>query len=146
MTDKDFKLQKKRIKKLIDEWVTPLGLRWWHLDFLYRDYSKQRDDRDITLFDVSVLWEYKQATISCYLPDLVDIKDSDLENHFVHEMCHILVAEMQAPTTPEYIKHVERVVTTMAEAFVWTKRHGYEIAKREFAPKKRKKSHGLRKK
>lgn len=133
MKDADFDKQKNRIRKLADEWVTPIGLGWWTIDLAYSEASKpsKKNDGAFCAADCKADWEYRQATITFYMPDIADMSDETLEYCFVHELCHIFVNEMRMWGTETIesekyghcIRHEERVVTDLARGFIYLRDH-----------------------
>lgn len=141
MNDKEFKEQKRRLLKLVDRWITPLGLRWWKVDIVYSRESlsteRHKEDGHICQATTQVDWEYINATITFDIQAISLLKDEELESIFVHECCHILVHEMRMWALPEMsqgkldeaMKHEERVVTQLAKAFLWTREAGVKEGK-----------------
>lgn len=122
MKDEDFNRQLDRIRPLADKWITPLGLKWWRkIDIHYSDTPKENSPDCVA--DTHVLWEYMEATITFYLLKVETISDADLEYSFVHECMHILVQEMrwQDAAKADNIHHEERVCTSLARGFLWTR-------------------------
>lgn len=126
--DADFERDRKRLLKLADKWIGPLGLRWWKIDMLYakrpiRQQSADEERRELhTLAKTDVQWEYGTATIEWDMVEVSATDDEELEYAFVHECCHVLVNEMRACSpsdAPFDIRHEERVVTNLAKAFIW---------------------------
>ncbi len=104
----------KRITRLTAEWKKKLGLGDWTL---HVSFEGSRGD----MARACVLerhWEYRFAVIEFYTDTCKN--DDDLETHVVHELLHCVLAEMECKRR----KHEERVVTTLAEAFI-------ELKKRE---------------
>jgi hypothetical protein len=101
-----------RIERLIDKWATRLGLRWWHrIEFAYPAFKKSAS----TAMRTTVRWEYLRAEIEVNLRVCALLSDGDLEHIFLHEMAHILVAEMRDGDQ----KNEERTCTRLAQAFMW---------------------------
>jgi hypothetical protein len=126
VTDAEFEVQKERIEKLIDKWVTPLGLRWWHIDFVYCMGLPNSDEKEaFTVFEVTSRWYYMESEIRVNMLRLPGIKDDNLEDAFVHELSHILVNETRADGK-DWLKHEERVCTALAKAFIWTRSAGQD--------------------
>jgi hypothetical protein len=123
MKAKQFKAQKRRVKTLIDKWLRPLGLLWWRTEIAYHDKaakSKCLPDHEL-LFSTDAQWQYRQAWIDAYLPRVAEQSDEDLEYQVVHELCHILVAELQTCPDADKQAHTEHVVTALAHAFLWVR-------------------------
>jgi hypothetical protein len=138
MNDKDYAAQKARLKKLIDKWVKPIGLGWWNVQFAY-----SREPLDLgphiantgteqCVAKTHAHWQYLDALIEWNMQRIEEMDDEDLERAFVHELCHVFVnemrmwgnAEMETEKADEAIRHEERVVTQLTNAFLWTRRAG----------------------
>ena len=119
MKTKGFKRQRRRVRRLADRWVKPLGLSWWRVDHLYYDRRKRfKTKRGEVLFYVRADWRYAQAAIDVNLPLVAQMSDEELEEYYVHELSHIFLSEMR-PAKGDGDDHEERVATTLAKAFVW---------------------------
>lgn len=139
MTDKEYRRQKARIGALAKKWLRPLGLRCWKVQIVYeREGLKQPVDESRSLIArTTVDWHYFLATITFDMKEIIDAPDNELESHFVHECCHILINEMRmwagTEMSPdkheEAMKHEERVTTVLASAFLWTREAGRDEAK-----------------
>lgn len=128
MTDQEYRKQKKRVRKLIEKWHAALGLRWWRID--YNFYRECLPDHPEAVALCTVHWEYKEADIDFCLPKCAELADDRLEYMYVHECCHVLVAEMREwagdgdRSCPVRQRHEERVVTDLASAFLWVRLAG----------------------
>lgn len=137
MTDKQYKEQKARMKKLINKWVAPLGLNWWKLQYewirsdhdggetTYMPFTG-KDQKFTCIMSVVTDYYYKTATIQFYLLTLMDYSDEELERHFVHECMHIHLKAMQ---TKQKAAEEELVATSLADAFIWVRDAGSKDAK-----------------
>lgn len=120
MTRHDHHKQRKRIAKLLDAWTYRLGLRWWHITASYHGRKRFHRGRLTEAFAVVTAdWRYLSAHIEVNLPLARDLTDAELERCVVHELCHILVNEMRP--APRCTDGEERVCTTLAAAFLWTR-------------------------
>ena len=124
MDDAEFQVQKTRVLALIEKWVKPIGLGWWHITFKYvRDsFLVSPEDHEANwqcVMKCNAKWQYLDAAISISMPAIVDLDDDDLEKYFIHELCHIPVNELRQVNEDDCLMHEERVVTTLANAFVW---------------------------
>lgn len=130
MTDAQFKAQRRRLKALIKRWHHRLGLAWWRVHYVYhRDSSEFASSDDGLVHNAAAAttladWRYLEATISFNMQELAELDDEALEFVFVHELMHVLVAEMRADhegkRRHEHVDHEERVCTTLARAFITT--------------------------
>lgn len=134
MTDREYEFEKKRIRKLIKKWVKPIGLDWWTINFVFERQEKNPYEKfDYSPKDINGIWAcamdtradpyYLTATITCYLPILKNIDDSDLEEYFLHELMHVFLRPMHNKQTA---KEEELVATKLAQAFVWSKKVKHE--------------------
>jgi len=134
VTDKEYREQKRRLKKLADRWLKPLGLLWWKVQIVYDcDGLQQPEDKSRSLIGVTTVdWHYLLATITFDMREIARQSDDDLEMQFVHECCHILINEMRMwageemsrDKLEEVMKHEERTATMLAKAFIWTRQAG----------------------
>lgn len=136
MTDKQFKRLRDRIKRIALPWIETLGLKWWNIELEYSRDGKDmlsRQEESGAVWDcmatASAKWEYLSATVRFNMPTLMDCSDESLEKTILHELCHILVREMRE-WSPEDVSQErivmgrraeERVVCTLARAFLWTR-------------------------
>lgn len=127
MNDTEYEALKGRIEKLRDYWEPRLGLRWWTITFGYvRDASEFRVDdepRPEAAGSCAADWRYLHAYIEFNMHKIFmqEMTDEELENVVVHELCHVLVNETRGPDLKAYMGHEERVTTTLAKAFIWTR-------------------------
>ncbi len=176
LTDAEFLKEKRRMDKLRSKWMPILGLTeaaCWDITLIYHRASPISEERGGEHIQVnsaagygwscfgkaSVLWQYKRATLRFDLRDMQGHSDDFAENVFVHECCHVLVAEMRewclnesmdSDLSAGCLKHEEHVVTNMASAFI--RAHGagsksgyaeaYKSAVRKPAKKKKKVGRG----
>ena len=126
MNDAEFKAQKKRLQALRNRWHNCLGLRWWTVTHNYeRDTLVVNGEMSATTAaSCTADWRYLQATVSWNLALVADQTDAGLERIFVHEMMHILLDEMRHFHEEGGMNHEERVATTLAQAFLWTRETG----------------------
>ena len=120
LNDKDWDKQKKRVKKVVDKWLKPIGLGWW---IVHLKYDTENKDCDEEVANCRVNWPYKEATITFNLSVIENLDDERLNYTVLHEFMHIFVREMRDMGTHEEfsdaIKHEERVCTDLANAMMW---------------------------
>jgi hypothetical protein len=128
MKRKAFETHRDRCRALFDAWMTRLGLKWYAVEVRY--YDKRKAYRAATgaspngAMIVTTDWKYMRATVSVCVPAVRGLDDDELERAVVHELCHVLVAEMRGvdePRTAEQMAHEERVVSMLTKAFMWVK-------------------------
>lgn len=129
MTDKEYYKQKKRIQDLVDKWIGPSGFKWWQINL---EYSRQFDSDDheqhaySTTATTHVRWPYHKADITFYMPVVAETDDNELENVFVHELAHLLIAPVIDEDTDQE-KH-EYATECIAKALIWTKGEIYDVS------------------
>lgn len=119
---KDYKC-KDSVLSAFDWWIQHLGLRNWDINIILQDTIESPDGESIAVGVSSVLWEYLSATIMCNMSELEECSQEEIEEHIVHELCHILTSEMLEEGENK-TKHVERVVVYLTRAFMWIKNSG----------------------
>lgn len=129
MTDKQYKKTKKRVNKALDWWIGELGLKWWD-EIIVRFHRDVTDAPDpLAVGHVTFTWCYQQATINFYLPNLVNKSDRELEKIVVHELVHILTAELLIFNSDD-TNHKEHGTTVVTKAFLWVRDQALRDAKR----------------
>lgn len=133
MTDAEYKTQCRRIDKLAKKWIGPMGLAFWDIDVIcQREEFPVHNDGTQALATSAARWQYLHGTITFSAPGNETRSDDQLENTFVHELCHVLVNEMRMWATEEMaadkndegMHHEERVVSQMTAAFLGTRAAG----------------------
>lgn len=114
MKKKDFKRQHARIGKMVDKWLTALGLKWWRVEVNYHDGGDSR-----VAMECWAQWQYLSARIDIYVPVVAELDDDALERTFVHECIHVLINEMREPDDDG--KHEDRVCETLTKAIFWVR-------------------------
>jgi len=124
MTDAEFEEAKARLLPYIERWIKPLGLNWWHIEFVYvRDEFAVADKpAPRTLASCKANWRYLTATIEWNMARVAEEDDDDLERAFVHELCHVLINEMREHDD-DWLDHEERVASTLTMAFIWLREY-----------------------
>lgn len=134
VTDQEFESIRSRIKAAVEKWLPAMGLKWWHeiiITYERDRFSQERNGHppDCAAF-TRVSWEYLDAIVTfsvacCWSKEYTD---QEIDYLVRHELCHLLVNEMRMYGPPnhrdeqaadEAIKHEERVVTQIAQAFGW---------------------------
>ena len=135
MTDKQFREIKAGIQVHFDRWAARFGLSTWNLKALYeRDGDvftpawQEGMVRKETLANTVTNWPYMQATITFNCKALSDLSHADVEEAVIHELAHVLVAELR-DVSDDFLKHEERAVTMLARAFLTTRNDALQEAK-----------------
>lgn len=123
MSDKEFSKQKKRVQKYIDKWFETMGLGWFKVKF---EWSREPDGE--VAGRTWSMWQYKQATITWFLPHLAECDDETIESTVVHEFCHILLsglAQNQDNLNDELTNQINEYTTEIvARAMMWAREAG----------------------
>lgn len=118
---------KKNIRRIVKKWYEPLGLEWWTVDinYIYESPTSSAHPGAGVGASSRPQWEYKQASINFYLPELLGMNLESLENLIVHELVHTHLSIMQADMKPsqhdDYQKLVELTTTLITEALLWVR-------------------------
>lgn len=134
MNDKDYKLQKTRVKKIFDAWRKRMGMGWFHFEVEY--YRVYDEDNRSTLGKAFYSnWMYRQFEIHFYLPATQDTTDdSEIEDMIVHELVHCITAPLACnmsgtDTNDEYRRNlIEQTTDIITKGFVWVFEAGQENA------------------
>lgn len=119
MTDREFRLHRRRVLALANRWIRPLGLGWWRFDF---EWHRSGFDGH-TLMRCASSWRYMEAHIDVDLAQVAQLADDDrLEEVVVHELLHPILSEMGSGD--EATMHEERVASTLQRAFIATRTMG----------------------
>ena len=120
MKKREFKKLRRRIERTAARWKPLIALPWrFTLVFLKKPNKLTKGhDNWVCYAATAVNWEYLDATIYFNMRQARRLTKEELEETIVHEMTHAIVNEMRE----EGLKHEERVVTTIAWAFLKLKR------------------------
>jgi hypothetical protein len=130
LTDEEFAVVKERYVGLIRIWKDRLWLNSWAItpDFERSGWAGAFGDGEFSRAECTQKWEYLDATIRVNCPAVVDLAPAALEEHVVHELLHVALAEMDAAAPPAChvckntiardIRHEERTVVVLARAFI----------------------------
>lgn len=94
--DATFKAQQKRVKKGIRDWKPHLIDNYEIISFFHRGEYKDREG-DVFLDAVASVKpdaRYIRAVIDWNLGQVAKLSDDELQSVVVHELCHILLAEL----------------------------------------------------
>lgn len=128
MTDKEFRRVEKLINRLMNKWKGTLGFNRWKIRVtVYQDYNE--DNRDCAA-KCNAMWEYQDVWLRFYAMRMVDMSDKEIEEIFVHEMCHALVNQMRE-WSADKMYHEEHVVTMLTQALMWTRYDGLQEGRRQ---------------
>jgi hypothetical protein len=103
--------QMARALRLIDKWQPLLGLADW--DICLKPWVPDDDDDTfIRAMSCRVNWEYMDAVLYLNIKYAEQAEDALLEESIIHELYHVIVAEMAGAEC----HHEERVVTMLTKA------------------------------
>ena len=114
----------KLIRKIFKWWATYLGVMRYEFDLLYCSSSEWDQGKDCIAY-INTDWKYQEASIYFNMQKMRERSAEQIEYTIVHELCHLLVNEMQ---NYKRVDHEERVVTDLAKAFIWVRDQAKEEA------------------
>ena len=114
MDDATFEAQKRRISCLADKWRDLLWLSHWRVIDHWERVCHKADTEDVRkTAETCTQWEYMRADVTWYLPVVAMLPDEEVEELVIHELLHMVVAEM---AKGKHDQHEERVVTHLSRA------------------------------
>lgn len=111
--------QQGRLEPVLERWRGIMGLADWRLNFAFYDGSYISFDGTASgeaIATCSPQWQYQRASIAFNLEEVERLDDGSLEAVVVHELVHVLVAEMGDPDL--VTAHEERSVTMIERALL----------------------------
>lgn len=127
MKDKDYEVQRKRVLGYWDKWYKILAMHHYRID---RNWARERDeDVPHTLGSTTSNWQYQTASITFFLPEVMDNDDSMLEEAVVHEFVHVLISPLHDFRDDQARMLTEHTVTTLARSLVWSHEAGEKVKK-----------------
>lgn len=143
MDDAEFLALKDEILKHAEWWIEWLGLSHWEWVLRYeRERCNDDDQNTRTNADVHAEADRMMFTIRFFMPSIADTladlgktpeqRDRQLERIIVHELCHVLIAELRPAGFDcerpwgEWIFHEERAVAQLTLAFMWIADNGQD--------------------
>ncbi len=123
MTDKEYRHEKKRVKKYIDKWFKTMGLGWYRVDMVWNRARDESNPR--TAARTTTQWQYRSATVEWYLPSIADDDDDYLEGIVVHEFTHILLAPLLLVDREDDLPLQHEYATdSVAQVIGWARKAG----------------------
>lgn len=140
-TKKETARLKALIQKELIKWKPLMGLAPWRVNTFYyrankdapkahRQTKKQRGAR----MWMDVDYEYLRAGMNVMLPACIGVDKDELRENVRHELAHAVVNEMRqwrAGPVVHCMEHEERVVSTLAPAFLWTYNAGWNAGRKD---------------
>lgn len=133
MTDKEYKAFVRKLKSLKKKWIKILGLEDWDIEVLA---VRGRSDNDERLAECNCKWEYRDVSMRFFTDIMDGVSDEEFEQCFVHECCHILLAEtrewapikMESDVLDKAMKHEERAAVMIERALLAAYKAGMETS------------------
>ena len=94
-----------------------MGLGLWKIEVEYLSAIENELPNCATVAQCTPIWQYMTATVEINMKEFCLLTEEEQERVLIHELCHVLVAEMREEDQDR--KHEERVVTTLTDAFIW---------------------------
>jgi len=108
---------RKFIRATMKQLKVKMGLWQWTINIEYLSMIDNELPNCATVAQCTPIWQYLTATIEINMKEFCLLTEGEQERILIHELCHILVAEMREEDQDR--KHEERVVTTLTDAFIW---------------------------
>lgn len=125
MTDKEYREQKKRVKKYFDKWAHTVGLGWYRSHF---DWDRAlSEDQPSEVMRTEVSWNYREVTFTIRLPACANLDDDHLEHVVVHELSHALTGALMSHmdlSDPAVNQIMEYGTESVAMALEWAREAG----------------------
>ena len=116
MTAARYREIKRRVEELTTHWEGRLGIeRFAKVRHVFVEDHHEDPDQ---VADTEILWQYRSAKITFYLPPLSTLQDDTLEESVVHEYVHILVAAMEQHVGNGCEEQVEYAVENVTQALL----------------------------
>lgn len=122
MKDAEFTALNKKINGLVNTWIEPMGIGHWRSVVAVNRESTGREDigpNFVEVAHIDVQWPYMRFMITVNGPHAFEMSDRELEQAIVHELSHVLTAELVTEDTPDSAR--ERVTQMVAFALCWTR-------------------------
>ena len=131
MNDKEYAKQKKRVEKYINKWHRVMGLGWFCIEYIWD--REHKEDSPNTAALTNSAWQYKDASITWFLPQIQALADDRLENIVVHEFCHVLLSGLAQwiEDNPQADQLNEYTTELVANAMIWSREAGEEKNERQ---------------
>jgi len=133
MNDQEFADLSAGVQVHVDRWVHRFGLDTWKLHVSYErdgdEFSPSRRDGPVRSFvsaHTVTNWKYMEATLTFNCKALSDQSHEEVEAVVVHELTHILIAELREEVD-DWLAHEERTVTMLTRAFLTTRNEALEV-------------------
>ena len=112
---------KESIINLVTKWKDLLGLYNWVIDIMWDDDVDAGTHLHSlgwqALFEMVASWPYMLASLHVNCKYLCELDDERLEELIIHELMHLILAELREAKSNDLHLHEERVVTMLSRAF-----------------------------
>lgn len=128
MTDKEYKLQKARVNKLLNKWYPMMGVNSWRITYQWSQSPCQ--DAPTTVGETNSLWQYKKATITWFLPAMVDIDDDHLQDCVIHELLHLVIDPLYDAVDGSN-EHIYKLNELVTQSLTYVVQNAYLAGKKQ---------------
>jgi hypothetical protein len=118
VNDADYEVQRTRVRAVFDRWIPLLRLQGWRFMFEWeRGGGPEGAAASECVMECYADWRYLHVKFVAYLGTIAEEEDGILEEHVVHELCHVHLHELRE-NDDAHNDHEERVATQLARAFL----------------------------
>ena len=121
MNDADFAEINRKVNHLHDTWRSVIGIAEWRGQLaVERETSGKEIHGDfVESMHVQVEWPYMKYMITVNALEAAALSERELEDNIVHELSHVLVAQIVTGDTDQ--QDHERVTQMVTNALRWTR-------------------------
>lgn len=134
MNDRQHTAQRRRVERFHDKWKPIIGLTDWRGTLtLYRDTATMGEllvQHLEPCMEIDVAWQYQKYDLRVFLPALLDLDDSRVEEIVLHELLHVPIDHL-ADLLADRLRDqpiVEETVTKLTNAVARAYAAGIESA------------------
>lgn len=109
-----------RVTTAVDRCVDLMDLSHIRVSNVFSDiaHGEETGECELTAAITDSSWEYRQASITWYLPMIASMSDADLEVCVVHELCHVLLGPIREHLKASGAKLDELATENVARAIL----------------------------
>lgn len=108
----------KRVILVTSHWDRVLGVSRFAAVMHRRVNTLPDEPNQGIVAETKSAWEYRQASIIWYVPNVCTIDDEELERIALHEFIHVLIAPMEARVSDKFHKEREYAVQCLTDAIL----------------------------